>query len=153
LRKNWGSVVGGSFVNAFFEIPTLIIELFICHPGTCCSKLGNTCANTFSFIPFFLDLVRTDSYAYTSITGLPFCNSSRECAKIFNHNHSFVGSQNPVRSYRFVAHVLLVALTSVFGYAFANVRVVNISWWYIAVIITVSYGVVTWFIEIYGAAA
>jgi hypothetical protein len=52
-----------------------------------------------------------------------------------------------------VAHVFLVALTSIFGYAFANVRVANISWWYIAVVITVSYGVVTWFIEIYGAAA
>lgn len=25
LCKNWGSVVGGSFLNAFFEIPTLII--------------------------------------------------------------------------------------------------------------------------------
>jgi len=39
------------------------------------------------------------------------------------------------------------------GYRFAHIRVGNISWWYIAAIITVSYAILTWFIEIYGAAA
>jgi len=153
VTKNWGSVVGGSFVNAFFEIPTFIIELFVCHPGTCLSKLGNHCSKDCSCIGFIFDLVRTDAYAYTHITGMPFCNSARECAKICNHNTSFVGSQNLVRSYRFIAHVFLVALTSLFGYIFANIRVSNISWWYVATIITVSYAMIIWFVEIYGAAA
>jgi hypothetical protein len=146
-------VVGGSFVNAFFEIPTFVVELFVCHPGTCCSKLGNICSKDCSWIGFIFDLVRSDAYAYIHIAGTPFCNSARESAKICSHNGSFVGNQNPIRSYRFIAHVFLVALTSLFGYIFANIRVQNISWWYMATIITVSYAVVTWFVEIYGAAA
>jgi hypothetical protein len=40
VTKNWGSVVAGSFLNAFFEIPTLIAELLTCHRNTCCNRAG-----------------------------------------------------------------------------------------------------------------
>ena len=32
VGRHWGSVVGGSFLNAFFGIPTIIVELLTCHP-------------------------------------------------------------------------------------------------------------------------
>ena len=40
VTKNWGSVVAGSFLNGFFEIPTLIVELLTCHKGTSCNRGG-----------------------------------------------------------------------------------------------------------------
>ncbi len=70
LCKNWGSVVGGSFLNAFFEIPTLLIELLVCHPQTCCSKIGTVCYNSCNCLTCFFDLVRTDAYSYINISGL-----------------------------------------------------------------------------------
>ena len=72
IWNHWGSVVGGSFLNAFFELPTFIFNLFRCHPGTCCEKAGQTC---FKYNPLanLMDLVRTDVYACINITSLPYC--------------------------------------------------------------------------------
>jgi hypothetical protein len=43
VTKNWGSVAAGSFLNAFFEIPTLLVELLTCHRNTCCNRGGEFC--------------------------------------------------------------------------------------------------------------
>jgi hypothetical protein len=77
LCKNWGSVVAGSFLNAFFEIPTLIVELLVCHPQTCCAKCGTFCLNSCNCCTSFFNLVRTDAYSYINLAGIPFCNSAR----------------------------------------------------------------------------
>lgn len=65
-----------------FEVPTLIAELFICHPTACCSKLGATCYRSCNCFTCFFDLVRTDSYSYINIAGIPFCNAGRECKNL-----------------------------------------------------------------------
>lgn len=153
ITKNWGSVAGGSFINAFFEIPSLLLELVVCHKKTCCSRLGETCDSRCSCFSFISDLVRTDAYAFIHFSGLGFCTAARECAKINRETDTFVGTQNPFKRYRFIVHVFAVALLSFLGYLFANVRVININFWHIATIITLSYAVVTWFIDIYGAGA
>jgi len=153
LSKNWGSVAGGSFVNAFFEIPTFIIELFVCHPGTCCSKIGTICQNKCSAFSFLTNLVRSDSYTYINISGIPYCNASRECAKICYDNNGFVGSQNPLKYYRLATHIFAVTLLSFFGYIFAEVRMTYVGFWHVALIIAVTYATITWFIDIFAAAA
>ncbi len=79
---HWGSVVGGSFLNAFFQVPTLLIQLFTCHPTACLGKLGVCCNDSCKFLTCLFDLVRTDAYSYINFGGLPFCNSARECSKI-----------------------------------------------------------------------
>jgi hypothetical protein len=81
LCHHWGSVVGGSFLNAFFLIPRLIIELLVCHPQACCHGLGTTCYNSCSWLTCFFDLVRTDAYSYMNLSGIPFCNSARQAKK------------------------------------------------------------------------
>ena len=63
--KNLGSVVGGSFLNAFLYIPGLIVNLF-------CDDVDFCFCNLF-------DMTRGDAYAYIYLTGTSYCNSCRQC--------------------------------------------------------------------------
>jgi len=153
LTKNWGSVVGGSFLNAFFEIPTLLVELLTCHPTTCCGKLGTICYNDCSCLGSFFRLVRTDAYSYINLSGIPFCTAARECSKLCTSSNLFVGNYSPLKHQRFVAHVLLVAISVVIGYLIASVRLQHVSRWGVITLIVVVYMVVTWFIGIFTDSA
>ena len=78
FTKHWGSVVAGSFMNGFFELPILFVELFTCHSTTCCAnKLGKTCDKCCCACLF--SYVRTDAYSYINLAGVPFCNAGTEC--------------------------------------------------------------------------
>lgn len=74
---HWGSVVAGSFFNAFFLIPSMIADTFRCYPNTFCSKAGKTCANRCFCYKFLFDLVRTDVYPYINFTGLSYCEAAK----------------------------------------------------------------------------
>lgn len=153
LCKHWGSVVGGSFLNAFFEIPTLIMELLICHPQTCCSKLGTTCYNTCSCFTCFFDLVRTDAYSYINMSGIPFCNSARQCKKINERCPAFIGSHSPMKHFRFAAHVFCVAAVFLMTWFILRKRVWYSNFWHYVILIVVIYAVLTWFVSIQADAA
>lgn len=151
--KHWGSVVGGSFLNAFFAIPTFIMELFICHPQTCCSKLGTTCYNSCSCCNCFWDLVRTDAYSYINMSGIPFCNAARQTKKINDRCPAYIGNQSPMKHYSFAAHVFCVAAVFLMTWFILRKRVPFHGFWHIAILIFVIYGVLTWFISIHSDAA
>lgn len=152
LTRHWGSVVGGSFVNGFFELPTLIVEFLTCHAGTCCHSLGSKCDQKCPMGVCF-DLVRTDSYSYITLTSLPFCNAGRECHNLCMNGDQFVGGYNPMKHYRFVATVFLVALGYLLGHIYANKHVVGLTWWHLVVIIFTVYACVCWFVNITADAA
>ena len=153
ITRHWGSVVAGSFLNGFFEVPTLIVELFTCHPGTCCNKLG-VCCEQKCCCGFFFNLVRTDAYSYINLSGEPFCNSARECYDVCIHaTDQFVGGFNPMKHYRFVASTFLTALLYILGSIYVNKRVVNFYWWQNVVLIVISYAVICWFVDISANAA
>lgn len=149
LCKHWGSVVGGSFLNAFFELPTLLVELFTCHPAACCSKMGATCYNNCNFLTCFFDLVRTDAYSYINIAGIPFCNAGRECKKICLGSKHFIGYHSPLKHYRYVTHVFLVTSAFIAAWFILRTRVYNYGFWNIALIISVIYITVTLFIGLH----
>ncbi len=153
LCNHWGSVVGGSFLNAFFELPTLIAELLICHPTACCSKLGTTCYNSCNWFSCFFDLVRTDSYAYANITGIPFCNASRECKKICENSKHFVGVHSPIKHYRFVAFAFILTLALIAAWFILRARLLVYGFWHIVLIIVVIYITIAWFIDLHCSAA
>lgn len=148
VTKNWGSVVSGSFVNAFFEIPTLLVELLTCHKGTSCNSAGELCESKCFCLDYVFNLVRTDAYSYIHLAGIPFCNAARECAKICHFNDQFVGNYNPIKHVRFVILVFTVAISTLFGYLFTNIRVVNVSTWHAFFLIVVVYAVICWFVGV-----
>lgn len=153
ICNHWGSVVGGSFLNAFFEIPTLLAELLICHPTTCCSKLGVICYNSLSCFTCFFDLVRTDSYGYINMSGIPFCNASRECKKICENSKTFVGTHSPIKHYRFIAHTFLLTAVLIAAWFILRARLWVYGFWHLTLIIVVIYITITWFIDIHAHAA
>ena len=105
ILLHFGSLVGGSFINAFFFIPDMIGDFVrICIPGeseNCCTKL--------------LDLVRSDAYSYIALTGNPFCNSAKYCEYLTNESMACDGNQSSMRIYRICAHLCIVGTTSILG--------------------------------------
>jgi hypothetical protein len=151
--KNWGSVVGGSFLNAFFEVPTLLVELLVCHPTTCCSKLGTFCYNTCNIFTCFFELVRTDAYSYINLTGIPFCDAARQCGKLCDRSNQFVGYQSALKHYRLAAHIACVSFIFFWGFWILNYRTLNYDLWNVAILVMAIVGTVTWFIGIHADAA
>lgn len=80
MCRNWGSVVGGSLLNAFFNFFDFLWETFRCYPEGMCGKLAPCCTSLSKICCCnFYDLVRNDAYAYINLTGIPYCNSARNC--------------------------------------------------------------------------
>ena len=153
LCKHWGSVVGGSFLNAFLTVPRLIVELFVCHPQTCCSGLGTTCYNSCSWFSCLFDLVRSDAYSYINLSGIPFCNSARQTKKINERNPSYIGSHSPMDHYRFAAHAFLIPVTLLTTWFILRARVWNPNVWHWLVLTFVIIAILSWFINILADAA
>ena len=145
--------MGGSFLNAFFEIPTLLIELLVCHPQTCCSKLGTVCYNSCSCCTCFFDLVRTDAYSYMNFSGIPFCDAARQCKKLCDRSHQFIGTHSAMKHYRFVAHVAVVTLALIASYFVLRWRVHDFTLWHFGFLVFYIYALVTWFIDIHADSA
>ena len=153
VSRHWGSVVAGSFMNGFFEVPTLFMELVTCHPRTCCNKAGVMCEQKCCCGKFF-NLVRTDAYSYINLAGLPFCNAARQSFEVCHYaQNEFVAGYNPMKHYRFVASTALTTLLYILGSIYVNKRVVNFYWWENVVLIVISYAVICWFVDISANAA
>jgi hypothetical protein len=98
-------------------------------------------------------LVRTDAYSYINLTGIPFCNSARECERLCGRSNQFVGTHSAIKHYRFAAHVFLVALVAILGFLILKYRLLNPGFWNLVIGIAVILATVTWFINIHADAA
>lgn len=150
---HWGSVVGGSFFNAFFELPSLIIELLICHPEACCTELGHCCQNSCEFCDFLFDMIRTDTYSYINMLGYPFCNSAKTCKQLCKGSQYFIGHHSPMKHYRFLAHLFTVTAVLLMSWFIMRARLINYGFWNFFLIILVIESVLSWFINIHADAA
>lgn len=153
LCKHWGSVVGGSFLNAFFGLPRAIIELFICHPQACCPGIGSFCYNSCSWYTCFWDLIRTDAYAYQNLSGIPFCNSARQAKKINERNPAYVGSHSPMNRYNFVSKLFLVPLSLILSWLILRAWVPNPNIWHWIISTLLNYFTLSFFTDFFGNAA
>ena len=92
LVKHWGSVVGGSFLNAFFKIFDIFSDFFnVIFSITQCDPRGDMgkCQTTYEKIcccNYIFELIRTDSYSYINLTGIPYCNAARQCEALCRHS-------------------------------------------------------------------
>lgn len=118
---NWGSVVGGAFLNSFFSPINFIFELFRCYSNghlPSMAKFSNYasyfCCNN------LCDLIRTDTYTYINLTGLPYCNASRHCEALIVNSNSFIGIQSVLYFYRFCVYLVCVGISSIVGYFMIN---------------------------------
>lgn len=153
VGKNWGSVVAGSFANAFLRIPSNVLEQCICHPDGCCARCGQSCSNNCNWCLSLLALIRTDSYSYINIFGVPYCDSSRECEKLCENSQHFVGMQSAMRNFRIVAGVVLVGLGVALGYLILAVRVQTLNIWFAIDLFVVVIGSMSFFASIHPSTA
>lgn len=80
IKYHLGSIIGGSLLNAFFNIFDFVFESLRCYPGGKCDKLAPCCNFIYNIFGGFLcNLVRTDVYSYINMTGIPYCNACRSC--------------------------------------------------------------------------
>ncbi len=79
LKRHWGSIAGGSFLNAFFNVLDFFFEAFRCYPDGVCNNCAGCCDKLFGCVGSLFDLVRTDAYSYINLAGIPYCNACRNC--------------------------------------------------------------------------
>ena len=121
FRYNWGSVAGGSFLNAFFSPFNFVFEIFRCYSDGACSILSKfSLCLSYACCNHFCDLIRTDSYAYINLTGLPYCNASRNCQALIEYSKLFIGSQSVLYFYRICAHIFCWGVAGIIGFILIN---------------------------------
>lgn len=114
LCHNWGSVAYGSFLNVFFKIPCLLLEFLACHSNSFCSPCGRCCENNCFY--YLACLVRTDSYAYSNLFGLDYCDSSRQSLQLYEQISFIKGKQSPQRNYRIISTIFLTTVGFILSY-------------------------------------
>ena len=116
LCKHLGSVIGGAFMTGFFSVEDFIFDFIKpdenANPDGCYTKcygcLCKLCIGIF-------DLVRSDAMAFMSLTGNPFCNSSRYCEYLCDRSIIMDYSQSTSRAYRICAHFLILGIMAIFA--------------------------------------
>lgn len=106
--KHLGSVIGSAFINSFFFVPDLILDLFRNDTNSNEERYSESCLR-------FFDLVRTDAMAYIALTGNPYCQSAKYCEYFTHVSMLHDGDQSAVRLYRICAHILISGVVSILG--------------------------------------
>lgn len=154
LCKNWGSVAGGSFLNAFFNFFDFLYETFRCYPEGCCGKCAPLCTKISKLCCCnCYDLVRNDAYSYINLTGIPYCNSARNCQSLCNNSKLFIGNQSVMFFYRLCAHAFCVGTTTLLAYWMMKSRIEGIHVGSLIATLILVYCVVTYFIDIHADSA
>lgn len=117
-------------MNAFLGLLSTIIEIMICHPGGNCSRCGYSCKNTFYGIFSLIGLIRTDSYSYINIFGIPYCDAGVECEKLCNQSHYYLGFQSAMRNFRAVACIVLLIFGILLSFLILGFRVSSPNIWF-----------------------
>lgn len=144
---HWGSVAAGSFVLGFFSFFDGFFDFF--KPSSQNTWHAQCCANYFSFVYDFFDIVRHDAMGYISLTGLPYCNSARYCDFLSVNTPLFGGNQSISRLFRFAGHLLLTSIITIVGIFFAGYT----SLYSVVISIILTYFVVEMFASLHANAA
>ena len=140
-------------MNAFFNVIDFFLEALRCYPdGTCpacapfCTTVFNACANIF-------DLVRTDVYSYTNLTGVDYCNSARYCEHLIETSRLFIGSQSLLYFYRISAYSFTIGLTLVVEYFLEKGMLGRIDLVSLVITALFAYCVLNYFIDLHADLA
>ena len=125
----------------------------MCHPEACCSRAGTFCENACNPFTCFFDIVRTDAYSYINLSGVPFCDSARNCSHVCHKSKQFIGNHSSIKHLRFMIFTFLISLLCFMTQWILNYRTLNIGFWHLVIGVVVIYAIVSWFIEIHTASA
>ena len=118
-------MIAGALIYSVLKYPLILLEYLICHERGC---IGGCCGDNCCY--FLASLPRTDGFAYTSLKGTPYCESSRECIRLCHATPHSKSIQSPLRNYRIIATIFLTATSYIIGYVFLSTRVLNQNLWF-----------------------
>lgn len=103
-------------MTGFFSVEDFIFDFIKpdenANPDGCYTKCyGCACKLCIGLF----DLVRSDAMAFMSLTGNPFCNSSRYCEYLCDRSIIMDYSQSTSRAYRICAHFLILGIMAIFA--------------------------------------
>ena len=122
IKYHLGSIIGGSFLNAFFNIINFIFESLRCYPDGRCNMFAPCCNLIFgNFTCFLCKFVRTDVYSYINMAGIPYCNACISCEVINKKNTvkvdtEVVGAQTMEFFYRVCSYISCVGISFIICY-------------------------------------
>jgi hypothetical protein len=87
------------------------------------------------------------------LTGIPFCDAARQCAKLCDKSRQFVGYHSAMKHYRLAAHIASISFVFFWAFWILDYRTLNFDLWNVAIVILAIYGTVTWFIGIHTDSA
>lgn len=108
--------------------------------------MGTIYTNSFNSITCFFDIVRTDAYSYINLSGIPFCDSARNCSYLCQKSKQFVGNHSSIKHFRFVAYVFLISLVCFMSQWILNYRMYNIGFWNLFIGVIVIYNIMVYFV-------
>jgi hypothetical protein len=153
VKNHFGSIVAGSFLNAFFGLFDFIFESLRCYPEGPCNACAACCKPIYDCFGNFLELIRTDVYAYINLTGIAYCEAARNCEKICNRNASYIGNRSILYFYRISSYIFTVGLTTLLCFWILKSKNGNLNFVSLIVIVILSYCILTNFVDIHANAA
>jgi uncharacterized membrane protein YwzB len=146
-------VVGGSFLNAFFNLIDFLLEALRCYPDGTCPACAPCCNIFFNCGANLFDLVRTDVYSYINLTGIDYCNSARLCEHLIETSRLFVGSQSILYFYRISAYTFTIGVTLIIAYFIEKSKLGSIDLLSLLITALFAYCVLSFFVDLHGDLA
>jgi hypothetical protein len=117
LFKHLGSIIGGSFITSFFfSALDYLFDIFkpnhLQHPD---SSYTTFYTDRCKLCSVFFDLIREDAISFITLTGNPYCNSSRYCQYLCDRSIITDYALSTSRSYRISTHFLIGTLMVIFS--------------------------------------
>jgi hypothetical protein len=119
---------------------------FMGRYASCCENLFGCCYNLF-------ELVRSDVYAYINLTGIPYCNASRNCELLCSRTSLFSGSHSCLQMYRAASNWVNMGVVLIICYTLMKGRTSDISLLSLFIIAIFAWCISTYFIGIHTDAA
>lgn len=146
-------MVGGSFLNAFFNLIDFFLEALRCYPDGTCPACAPCCNTIFNCGAHLFDLVRTDVYSYINLTGIAYCNSARFCEHLIETSRLFVGSQSLLYFYRISAYTFTIGTTVIIAYFIEKSTLGSVNLLSLLIISLFTYCVLSFFVDLHADLA
>jgi hypothetical protein len=129
------------------------LEALRCYPDGTCPACAPCCTSIFGACANLFDLVRTDVYSYTNLTGVDYCNSARFCEHLIETSRLFVGSQSLLYFYRISAYSFTIGATLILTYFIEKQKLGSIDLVSLLIAALFSFCVLNYFVDLHADLA
>ena len=106
---------------------------------------------------YLLELIRSDSYSYINLTGIPYCNAARQCEALGRYSKICNNPHFSIKIYRNASHIFAIGLAALLSYVILDSRTNQYGnydhFWIAAAVVFVTYSMGTYFVDIHSCGA